>query len=236
MGIVIDIIILVICGFVIFNAWKNGLIKSVMGLVTGIVSFIAAYSFAPVFGDFIYEKYALKMISDGIAKTLESLSRTAAGTFDLSSMVEEMPDSLVQIINRYAVDSGKLSEMCGNITEGTSDTVASVAEYISAPIADTLSAAVAFIVIFIGVFVVLSLLTFIVDLIFHLPVLNGTNKSLGLVFGVIEALIIAFLISNVAAAVITSLGSIDSSVFGSHVVEGSYVMRFFSMIDLFGVK
>ena len=236
MGIVIDIIILVICGIVIFKAWKAGLIKSVMGLVTGIVSFIAAYSFSPVLGDHIYEKYALKTISNGIAKTLESLSQTAAGTFDLSSMVKEMPDSLVQIIKRYAVDSGKLEEMCSGIKEGTSETVASVAEYIAAPIADTLSGAVAFIILFIGVFVILSLLTFIVDLIFHLPVLNGTNKTLGLIFGIVEALIIAFLVSNVAAAVITSLGSVDSSIFGAHAVEGSFVMKFFSAVDLFGVR
>jgi hypothetical protein len=82
---------------------------------------------------------------------------------------------------------------------------------------------------------VLKLVVFLVDLIFKLPVLNGTNKTLGLLFGVGEALILAVLISSVSAAVITALGSVDPETFGAHVVERSYIMKVLSSIDLFGL-
>ena len=81
----------------------------------------------------------------------------------------------------------------------------------------------------------LKLLVFLIDLIFKLPVLNSTNKTLGLLFGVGEALVLAVLISSVSAAVITALGSVDPEVFGASVVERSYIMKVLSSIDLFGL-
>ena len=235
MGYVVDFIIVVIAFCVIFNAWKKGFIKSVAGLVTGVVSFIAAYAFTPVLGEYIYKSFALENLAGGIEKTIGSLSRTDAGKFDLSSMFSEMPDALKQIIERYSVDSEKLGEMCGGVTEGTEETFEKLSEYIAAPIADTLSSAAAFIGIFIGALIVLNLVVFLIDLIFKLPVLNGTNKTLGLLFGVGEALVLAVLISSVSAAVITALGSVDPEVFGASVVERSFIMKALSSIDLFGL-
>lgn len=235
MGYVVDFIIVVIALSVVINAWKKGFIKSIAGLVTGVVSFIVAYAFTPMLGNYIYNNFALETLSGGIAKTIGSLSRTQAGTFDLSAMYSEMPDALKQIIDRYSVDEGKLGELCAGVTDGTEKTVEKLSEYIAAPIADTLSSAVAFIGIFIGALIVLNLVIFLIDLIFKLPVLNGTNKTLGLLFGVGEALILAVLISSVAASVITALGSVDPETFGAHVVERSFIMKALSSVDLFGL-
>ncbi len=235
MGYVVDFIIVVVAAAVIFTAWKKGLVKSIAGLVTGVVAFIAAYAFTPVLGDYIYNNFALKTLSGGIAKTIGSLSRTQAGKFDLSSMYSDMPDALKQIIERYSVDTGKLGEMCGGVTSGTEETVEKLSEYIAAPIADTLSGAAAFIAIFVGALIVLKVAVFLIDIIFKLPVLKGANKTLGLLFGVGEALILAVLISSVAASVITALGSVDPETFGSHVVEKSFIMKVLSSIDLFGL-
>lgn len=235
MGYVVDFIIVVIAFCVVLNAWKKGFIQSVAGLVTGVVSFIAAYAFTPALGEYIYKSFALETLSDGISKTIGSLSRTGEGKFDLSAMYSEMPDALKQIIERYSVDSEKFGEMCAGVTEGTEETVEKLSEYIAAPIADTLSSAAAFIAIFVGALIVLKLLVFLIDLIFKLPVLNGTNKTLGLLFGVGEALILSVLISSVSAAIITALGSVDPVTFGAHAVEKSYIMKTLSSIDLFGL-
>ena len=235
MGYVVDLIIVVIAFCVIFNAWKKGFVKSVAGLVTGVVAFIAAYAFTPVLGEYIYKNFALETLSGGIAKTIGSLSRTDAGKFDLASMFQDMPDALKQIIERYSVNTEKFGEMCAGVTEGTEATAEKVSEYIAAPIADTLSSAAAFIAIFVAALIVLKLLVFLIDLIFKLPVLNSTNKTLGLLFGVGEALVLAVLISSVSAAVITALGSVDPEVFGASVVERSYIMKVLSSIDLFGL-
>ncbi len=235
MGYVIDFIIVVVAVTAIMNAWKKGFIMSVSKLVTGIVSFIAAYAFTPAAAEYIYDKFALKTLSGGIAKTIGSLSRTDAGKFDLSAMFSDMPDALKQIIERYSVDQGKLGKMCAGVTAGSEETVNKLSEYIAAPIAETISSAVAFIGLFLIALVVMNLAVFLIDTIFKLPVLNSTNKMLGLLFGVGEALIFAVIISSVSAAVLTALGSVDPVTFGAHVVERSYIMKTLSSIDLFGL-
>ena len=58
-GIAVDAVILIICVFIIIRGVRAGFIKSVMGLLKGIVSFIAAYAFTPYLGAFIKEKFIL---------------------------------------------------------------------------------------------------------------------------------------------------------------------------------
>ena len=57
MGYVVDFIIVVIALSVVINAWKKGFIKSIAGLVTGVVSFIVAYAFTPMLGNYIYNNF-----------------------------------------------------------------------------------------------------------------------------------------------------------------------------------
>ncbi len=235
MSIAIDIIIAVVCVTAAIKAYKAGLVKSVMRLVKGIASFIAAYAFSPTFGDWICDNIVLGRVSDGIRKTIESLSRTESGSFNLSKMFGEMPDSLLQIIERYKVDKGALGGMCENVTDASAEAVDKLSVYIAEPISHSLSNAAAFVLIFIGAFLALSIATYIVDAVFHLPVLNGVNKFLGLVFGVAEALLFAVLLSSAAAAIVTALGSYDSNLFGEHVVNNSIIMKLFSSVDLFGL-
>ena len=125
--------------------------------------------------------------------------------------------------------------MCGGVTDGSMETVSDLADYIAQPVADLLSGAAAFLGLFLAAFIVLSLVTLLLDAVFHLPVLNSANRLFGLVFGVAAAALFAFLFSSAAASIITGLGSVDSKLFGAHVVESSIVMRFFSSVDLFGL-
>lgn len=235
MGYVIDIIIAAICVYIIFKASRNGLVKSVMGLAKGIVSLIAAYAFTPALADLIYEKFALRHISGGIADSIASMSQAEGGKFNLDKMFGEMPDVLEQIITRYGTDEAHLGEMCMGLTEGTEETVNHVANYIADPVAAGLSTSVAFVILFVGVFLALSLLTYIVDAVFHLPVLHGVNKMLGLLFGVAEALLFCVLLGHGAAMLMGYLGSLDPGLFGENVVQNSVIMRTMSSLDLLGI-
>ena len=235
MGTVIDIIIVAVSAVIIIRSARSGLIKSAMGLVKGIVSFIVAYAFTPKLADFIYKNFALRHIADGIRDTIASVSASGDGTYNLAKMFSDMPDSVAQIIDRYHANAGELGEMCGGVTDGSMETVSDLADYIAQPVADLLSGAAAFLGLFLAAFIVLSLVTLLLDAVFHLPVLNSANRLFGLVFGVAAAALFAFLFSSAAASIITGLGSVDSKLFGAHVVESSIVIRFFSSVDLFGL-
>ena len=235
MGIAIDLVIAAICLAIVIGSYKNGFVKSVMGLVKGVVALIAAYSFTPALSDWLYNNFALNSISDGIAKSLSSLSETEGGAFNLEKMFTEMPDALEQIINRYGTDREAHGGLCDGLTAGTADSVSKVADYIASPVAHGLSTAVAFILLFVVISLALSIATFVIDAVFHLPVLNFTNKTFGLVFGIAEGLLFCVMLGYGAAMLVGYLGSFDPELFGDHVVESSLIMKTMSSVDLFGI-
>lgn len=235
MGYVIDIILVAVSVLIIFKAARNGLVKSVMGLLKGVVSLIAAYAFTPALSEWLYEKFVLRQISGSIADSISSMSQTEAGKFNLEKMFGDMPDVLNQIITRYGADKAHLGEMCTGLTEGSSETVNHIANYIADPVASGISTSIAFIVLFVGIFLALSLLTYVVDAVFHLPVLHGVNKMLGLLFGVAEALLFCVLLGYGASMLMGYLGSLDSGIFGESVVQNSVIMRMMSSLDLLGI-
>lgn len=235
MGIVIDIIIVVVCAIIIFRGARSGLIKSALGLVRGIASFVVAYAFTPTVSDFIYRNFMLERISSGIRETIASVSITGDGTYNLSELFANMPDALTQIIGRYHVDADELTQMCKNVSDGSADTVSEVANFIAQPVADMLSGTVAFLGILIASLIVFSIVMRLLDIVFRLPGLKGTNRLLGLVFGVATALLFAVVFSSIASSIITGLGSVDSELFGEQAVQSSHVMKFFSSVNLFGL-
>ena len=72
----------------------------------------------------------------------------------------------------------------------------------------------------------LSLLTAVLNLIFKLPVLSQANSVLGMAFGAVEAVLFAFVLATVLASLVSSLGSIDPSLFGKDVVEDTRICRY----------
>ena len=155
--------------------------------------------------------------------------------FDLEKMFNDMPDALSQIIKRYGTDKDALGKMCEGLSEGTADAVARISDFIADPVAHGLSTAIAFILLFVAISLVLSIATFVVDAVLHLPVLNGTNKLLGLAFGLAEGALFCVMLGYGGAMLVGYLGSFDPELFGDHVVESSVIMRTMSGVDLFGI-
>ena len=239
MGLIIDIVLPIIMAVIIISAYKAGFVKAGMGLIRSLVSFLAAYAFAPTLGKWISDKFLLKRISSGIAGTVRSLSETPDGTYNLDGMVNKMDSALKSILRNYKVDGKELSDVCEGVVNGTETHVEKVSEFIASGISEKISYCIAFILLFITTFVLLVVLTVVVDKLFALPVLKSVNKVFGLIFGIAQALAFAVICCTVAVALFKFLGSIDSELFGDAAIERSLILRLFTTIfpsgSLFGL-
>ncbi len=233
MGIILDVIVVVIFAYIVYKSYKRGLISSVMGLAKGIVSFIAAYSFADRVGEFFCEKFMSGAVSGNINQAIMSLSKTEEGVYNLSKLFSDMPDALSQILTRYGADTELLGQYTANLTAGTEENVATVADIIARPVALSLSTIIAFILIFVLVFVLLSVVTIFLNAVFKMPVLKSANKILGMFFGIAEGAIIVILLSSIFVALQGSLVSLDSNL--GNIVDSSHIVKACSSIDLFGL-
>ncbi len=227
MSLAIDAIILLSAVIIIWRGAGRGFVKSVMGLVTAVVSFIAAYAYTPVLAEIIREKYLSDKITDGIFETLKSLAfDTDTDLYNLDRLAADMPEPFTSILERYNVNISVFTEKIKGITGCGENTVRAFSEEIAKPTSQIIANCISFILIFFAAFIVLSILTAILNLIFKLPLLSQANSVLGMALGAVEAVLFAFVLAVVLSSLVSSLGAIDTDLFGKSIVENTRICKY----------
>lgn len=233
MSILFDIILIVIAAFVVYRGYKKGIVKSVMGLVTTVVAVIVAYAFSPYLAATLNENVFLPSVSSGIEGTITSLAEEGDGT-TFVEMASEMPDVLSQILKKYQVSEESFAEVAPAADQAGSEGVKGISDFIATPVATIISNVCAFIIVFIAAVIVLKLVTLLISTIFKAPVLRTVDKTAGLVFGIIHALVVLWILSIAIDFGVSAAGSVSPDWFGKEVVENSLVLRFFSGFNPIG--
>ena len=236
MSLLLDGILLAVMAICIISGIRNGFIKSCMGLIKGAASLLVAYAYTPVVRDVLKDNYIIKGIADGIAETLKSLAlnlESQTPTYDLSKIAADLPEAYVNILDRYKINLDDFTAKIAGITAADETLIDSFSAQIADPCATAIASAAAFIGLFLAAFIVLSLVTWILDALFHLPVLSATNRFFGFLLGVLEGVLIVWVISVAGSVLMSALGSLDGELFGSHVVDNTVICKFFAQHNIF---
>lgn len=233
MSLLLDGLILICAIWCIVSGVKKGFIRSAMGLVKGIVSLLAAWAYTPVVQERIKENYIIDRISAGIAETLRSLAlNLETQTYDLSRIAKDLPEAYTAILTRYGIDIPSFSAKIAEVTQADEGIIAAYSAQIADPCATMVASAAAFAILFLGVYVALSLVAWFGDMLFHLPVLSEANHFAGLVFGCIEAAFFACVIASIGGSLVEALGPIDPTLFGPAAVQNSVLCKWILSQDL----
>ena len=230
MGIVIDIVLLAIAALIIFFCWKRGFIKSVIGFVCDAVAIVAAYALTPEFSGFLCERFFLGKVSGALDATVRSAAESEAGV-DVGRFVTEIPGSLEGTLEKYNVSDEALKEFVSRDLSSTGeDAVRSVSEFIARPTSRLLSNAVAFILIFVASLIVLRLVSKLILIICKAPVIEKADKTAGVILGILNALLVLFVLSLAAAVAVRALGTYMPKQFEG-AVDHSIILKFFSKFN-----
>ena len=223
----IDAILIFTAVFCIWSGTRKGFVRSVMGLVTSVVSAVAAYAFTPQLAQTIREKFLLDPMTEGIEGILRSFARdTTTDLFNLDRLAEELPETFTSMLERYHVEVGDITSQMTGITMASDQTVHDLATRIADPTVNVLASSIAFIVLFFGIFLALTILTSLLDLAFRMPVLSSANMFFGFVFGVVEAVVFVSVLAIVLSVLVRGLGAVDPTLFGDEVVDNTIVCSF----------
>lgn len=224
MSLAIDAILLFSAVFIIWAGTSRGFVRSVMSLVSTAAALIAAYAYTPMLSAYIKEKYLTERITNGIFETLKSLSLdTETDFYNLDRLAADLPESFLSILERYHVNLDSFLDKIRGITDCTEETVLDFSREVADPTAGVLASSLSFLLIFVAAFIVLALLTSLLDAIFNMPAVRSANLFLGFLFGVIEAAVVVLSLTILLSTLVTALGSIDPKLFGSDVVENSRI-------------
>ena len=202
MGIILDLVILGIILLNIFICYKKGLVKLAVGLVAVLVSIILALLlYKPVSGLIIEKTEIDNKIENAIIENF---------TTKQDNEVEVDDSGFMKYIEQYVDDT--VNKTKNEIVTEAAGTIAVKVINIGV-----------IILIFVVARLILILLTFITDLITELPIIKQFNEIGGVLYGIVKALLIIYVILAIAFFLVYVTGNATIS----EAISSSYITKFF---------
>lgn len=231
MGILIDIILISTVVLSIWSGAKSGFIRSLMNIITFSAALLCGWYFYPSLAVIYNSKFLLNKFTSDIYNAINTIISSGIESIDLSRLFADKPDAFLDITRRYNADINTLEEYFNTqVVKGSTDITADISTKIATPIAAGVSEVLAFLTIFLGVIILLKIVTFILDLIFKLPVLNVFNRVAGFVLGSVCGFAYAWILSIVIAASLPFLIMIFPTVFTQNTRDSSIFLNLINNI------
>lgn len=193
MGLVIDLIIILILGLCIFSGYKRGLAKCLLKICTSILAIIIAIVLYKPFVTFIVENTT---IDENLQMSLEKIINEDNQDEDGKLISEDsgMPKPIVKFLNENVGDT---------INENKETAVSNATRSAAILIVDIAGV----IIIYILAKILLKILTVFIDIAAKLPLIKEFNKVGGLIYGVLEGVIVIFLILTIISIMTPLIGN-----------------------------
>ena len=225
----LDIIIILIVSLTVYFAAKNGFVKTAISASSFIIAIVLTAAFATPVAEVIKESPLSVTVRNATEDRIEGI--LLEGSYEISSLLEGESEEFNKLLAVARIDKDDLMEKYMSMDP---DKVAyNLAVEISNPIIDTVAIIVAIIIIYIGTQIILSVVSFILDKVCRLPVLKSCNKLLGIVVGVVLALLRACLFCFVIKILMENADFLGSSFIAELAPEKTLLFKTFSEIDIF---
>lgn len=231
-ALVIDLIFVGIFLAIIIADVVRGFVKSFMHLGSNIVSLILAYLFHGKLGDYLSEKFISGWVSEKLAAFVTSHMPSLEGipegyTVTVNDLLSQLSGKLGTVLSLAGINIADLSGEYGSLA-ATDENIMLMVEQVSKGLSGTLSTVIAFAAIFLISLLLFAIVTAILNAICKLPVISTANRILGLVFGVLCALVIGSVGSVLVCKIIEVVAVFSDNTETLNVIQQSYVLRFFS--------
>lgn len=203
MVLIFDIIALTIVAVSVFFAYKKGLIKTLFSLLGGIVAIVLAVVMSTPVGNWINEKYVGPAVRNTVLTAVNGSSLAqnydeALEAVDVVGKLQEMPDSLRSFLENLNVDVNGIIASAEQSNANSMAAKEQLIDSIATPISEVASKAIALIGLAIIFFILLLVVTRLLDAVFRvLPFGKSINKTGGIVFGLIRGVLLVMVLGAV---------------------------------------
>ena len=202
MGIIFDIIVVAIIALNIFVCYKKGLVKLAVGLIAVLAAIVLSIVlYKPISNAIIKNTDIDEKIENVI---IENFSAETNGNEEVRYV------GIIDYLEKYVDDA--VNKTQNEIVYETAGTMA--VRFINIAV---------ILIIFLITRVALIALTFISDVITSLPILKQFNDVGGIIYGIVKALLIVYVILAIVFFVVYITGNTAVS----EAISGSYITKFF---------
>lgn len=229
MSLAIDIILLAVIVLCVAGGIKRGFVRTIMSFVTAVAAGLGAWYFTPSLSLYLRSSYLEDRITDPVTQAIKSLmSPSLDGKDAIPKLFLDMPDAFASLLQRYGVSSEAAKN---SVSASSADTATALADLLAEPAVKMISDALAFILLFIGIALVLTVITFVLDLIFKLPVLSGLNRLGGLILGLFCGALYSWVIVFVLSAALPYLTQVLPNLFTSSTISDTFLANWLAQYN-----
>ena len=232
MSLIIDIIVILTFAVSLISGIKKGFVRSVIKIVIVIAAILGAVIYTPDVSDYLNKNYIQKSV---VSSARNSITRLTSDGVDIDMLTDERPTAFLKVLDRFGADIEDIRSFVAANGYTDEEKIDKIAEYMASPVSKALSKAIAFVLLFIGIWLLLTILGKIVCMIFKLPILSAADKLLGCVFGALSGLILAWGISVVICGLTPHLSVIFDGSISEAVIENSVIVKYLGNFDPFSL-
>jgi len=194
LSIAIDIVLVLIVAFSAWRGCKNGFIRGVFGVVAIILAIIGAGFIAKTYSSHftgILEPFVSGIVDKAVTdvRNIGSEPEKQTGTQN-NDNTKSVYDISYSALRNIGISDGA-SQLIAEKVGGTIDTAG---QQMSANLTSTLSSALAYIAVFAVAFILIAIILAVIGnllkLAFSIPVIDKSDKLIGLILGIIKGLLI----------------------------------------------
>ena len=175
MDFIVDFLIVAVFALCIFVGVKNGLIRSIIGLVVVAVAAALAVWLSEPVASGIYDLFIKKSLETAVAAQLPDMSSAQLTSQNVQEVISSLPAAIVKAAQSMSA-SNIAAEICDSVAK---------------PIAVAVLKVLSFAVIFFVCDFFLQIAAKAVCKLFELPVIRSVNRTLGGVFGALKGVFVA---------------------------------------------
>ena len=181
---------------------KKGFLSDVVSFIGWLASAIVAKMFCMVIADYVYINFIKEKIYTSILNSIGE--RTASLSSSYSDFVSSLPELIQKLLEN--ADLNNLNAIFDDPSRSAEAVALELSENVVGPIVMTILTALAFILIFLICIFIVKSLSKLFKFVKKIPIIGPLNTFLGVLIGIIKAVIILYLLKMVFEFVMTSAG------------------------------
>ncbi len=186
----IDILILAVFVLFVIKGIKNGLVRSVVGLLAVLAAAGIAVWLSEPMAQAVYDIFIKKGIESAVAAQLPDVSSAQLTAQNVQEIIASLPEAIVRAAQNMGVDIAAVSQQAGEIDLSAGNIAAEICNSVAMPIAVAVLKVLCFALIFFACYIVLQFVAKAVCKLFELPVIRSVNRTLGGVFGAVKGILV----------------------------------------------
>lgn len=198
-----DLILAAVILLFAFFGWRKGALATLISLVGGIAAVTLAVSLASPISATLADSVVAPALRDPISAVVENAVEESGS---LTALLQTPPDSIRPLFELIGVDTAAFP---------SAETTEALTETLVGPAANMLSFAVAFLVLFLLFLVAVRILLTLAKKFNKIPVLGKANRALGLVIGLLQGLLFAWVCACIFHFFLPTLMTGQAALFAS---------------------